>query len=63
MFLSGLRYFNNNYYKYLIPEWILRTFIKIMAYNLGANEKYLPRALKRCFSLHNNFWKLEESER
>lgn len=63
MFLSGLHYFDDNRYKYLCPEWILRTFIKIMAYKLGAYEKYLPRALKRCFSMHDNFWILEESER
>jgi rhamnosyltransferase len=63
LFLSGLRYFNDNGYKYLCPEWIMRSLIKIMAYNLGAKEKYLPMALKRCFSMHNNFWKLEETER
>jgi rhamnosyltransferase len=63
MFLSGLRNICNRCSIFLCSEWIMRTLIKIMAYNLGANEKYLPMALKRCFSMHNIFWKLEESER
>lgn len=56
-FLSGLDYLKIDHNYYLYPEWIIRTFAKLVAYKLGANEKLLPNSFKKYLTMHNSFWK------
>jgi len=41
---------------WLVPEAVLRTLIKYVAYKAGRNEAKLSPALKRRISMHKRFW-------
>ncbi len=40
----------------LIPSAALRTGLKWLGFKLGALHRGLPRAIRRCFSLHKTYW-------
>jgi rhamnosyltransferase len=56
-FVEGIKYLKHNGYPHLIPEWFARSLLKYLSYQLGAKERFLPVPLKKCFSMHNIFWK------
>jgi len=41
---------------FLIPSAILRTGLKWQGYKLGSLNQQLPRAIRKCFSLHKTYW-------
>ena len=41
---------------WLIPSAALRTGLKWLGFKLGAWHQELPRAMRRCFSMHKTFW-------
>lgn len=41
---------------WLIPSAMLRTGLKWLGFKLGALHRGLPRAMRRCFSLHKVYW-------
>jgi rhamnosyltransferase len=53
--LSEMRYLMQNA-PHLIPLAMLRTVTKLVAYNLGTLERYLPTALKQKISDYPQFW-------
>lgn len=55
-FWEGMRYLKAKGCGHLLPEWVLRTAVKLCAYKLGSLERYLPQQAKIAFSMHNNFW-------
>jgi polysaccharide biosynthesis protein PslC len=56
-FLEGIKYVKDNGHSRLIPEWCARSLLKYVSYHLGAKERFLPQYLKKCLSMHKNFWK------
>lgn len=42
---------------YLIPETLLRTFLKLAGFRLGLHEQALPNWLKPSFSMQKWFWR------
>lgn len=42
---------------WLVPQAILRTFLKFAAYKLGSHEKSLSLSWKRRLSMHKRYWK------
>lgn len=62
---EGLRYVKSEL-KYLItraplliPNAILRSFSKYIAYRFGLHERHLPKCIKRRLSMHKSFWEQE----
>ena len=53
--ISEMRYLMKHA-PWLIPSAILRTGLKWLGFKLGALHQGLPRAMRRCFSLHKTFW-------
>lgn len=53
--ISELRYLRSNA-QLLIPQALLRTLGKWIAYQLGRREKHLPIALKRALTGNPQFW-------
>jgi rhamnosyltransferase len=41
---------------WLLPVSLLNTFMKWLGYSLGKQEKFLPLAFKKRFSMHPSFW-------
>jgi rhamnosyltransferase len=41
---------------WLIPSAVLRTGLKWLGFKLGGLHPGLPRAIRRCFSLHKTYW-------
>jgi rhamnosyltransferase len=44
------------YAPWLIPSAALRTGLKWLGFKLGTLHQGLPPAMRRCFSLHKNYW-------
>jgi rhamnosyltransferase len=53
--ISEMRYLSKHA-PWLIPSAVLRTGLKWLGFKLGALHPGLPRALRRCFSLHKTYW-------
>ncbi len=53
--ISEMRYLIK-YAPWLIPSAVLRTGLKWLGYKLGVLHRGLPRAMRRCFSLHKTCW-------
>ena len=53
--ISEIRYLMK-YAPWLIPSAVLRTGLKWLGFKLGALHMGLPIAIRRCFSLHKNYW-------
>ena len=53
--ISEMRYLMKHA-PWLIPSAVLRTGLKWLGYKLGALHQGLPRAMRRCFSLHKTYW-------
>jgi len=49
-----------NYHKLTIPEALVRTLIKYLAYKLGIAEASIPVNIKRQLSMHSRYWKKKE---
>lgn len=45
-----------NTQKTLIPQALLRTISKYLAFKIGTKEAYLPIFIKKKLSMHKNFW-------
>lgn len=41
---------------YLWPEALIRNALKLVAYKLGQNEKFLSRSFKKRLSMHRRYW-------
>ena len=54
--ISELSYLRSTQFG-LIPSALLRTASKLLAYQLGLREKYLPLFVKRKLSLQPSFWR------
>jgi rhamnosyltransferase len=53
--ISEMRYLNKHA-PWLIPSAALRTGLKWLGFKLGVLHRGLPRAIRRCFSLHKIYW-------
>jgi len=53
--LSELRYLRRHA-PALMPAALLRSAFKLIGYRLGRLEHYLPRYVKRAFSMNRGFW-------
>jgi len=53
--ISEMRYLMKHA-PWLIPSAVLRTGLKWLGFKLGALHQGLPRAIRRCFSLHKTYW-------
>jgi rhamnosyltransferase len=42
---------------WLLPSAVFRTGLKWMGFRLGTHERLLPVRLKRCLSLHRQYWR------
>lgn len=61
---EGLRYFCQEVSAlfsvrayHLLPEVVIRTFLKLVGYRLGQAEQRLPQSLKRRISMFPGYWK------
>ncbi len=57
LFQEGRRYLISAGKAHLIPYLTLRLLTKLVGYQLGSRERFLPRSLKSRLSLHRNFWR------
>lgn len=54
--LSEIKYLLKSGSFYLVPEAILRTITKYIAFKLGRMERFLSKGLKRKWSMNKNYW-------
>ena len=40
----------------LIPNLLIRNFVKFVGYRLGINEKLIPLSVKKRISMHKKYW-------
>lgn len=57
LFQEGRRYLISSGKTHLIPQLMLRLLIKLVGYQLGSRERFLPLSLKSRLSLHRDFWR------
>jgi rhamnosyltransferase len=55
--LSGLRFLANKQKIYLIPEFVLRAFMKYLGYKMGRHYEKLPKSVVPVLSMHQGWWR------
>jgi rhamnosyltransferase len=58
---SEIKYVSRRHF-FLLFSVFWRTALKMMGYQLGLKERYLPRALKAKLSMQEKFWSEENKE-
>jgi rhamnosyltransferase len=56
LFQEARRYFARAGKAHLIPYLLMSLLVKLIGYQLGSRERFLPVALKSRLSLHRKFW-------
>jgi rhamnosyltransferase len=54
--LSGLRFLANEQKIHLIPEFVLRAFVKYLGYKMGCHYEKLPKSVVPALSMHQGWW-------
>lgn len=54
--LSELKFIVNSNCYHLLPEFLVRNFLKFIGYKLGYNYNLLPKALIKRLSMHSTWW-------
>ncbi|MCW5912285.1 MAG: glycosyltransferase family 2 protein [Cyclobacteriaceae bacterium] len=58
---NEIKYLNTKKKWLLLPEFLIRTTVKYVGYNLGKYSKFLPDRLKPIISMHSYYWKKKDS--
>jgi rhamnosyltransferase len=53
---EGMRYLAQEGQSKWIPYFLIQGFLKYCGYCLGLKEKALPAGIKRCLSMHKQYW-------
>jgi rhamnosyltransferase len=59
---SGVGYLTKRGTPWLVPEFLMRGFLKYAGYSLGRNYKKIPPPLIRKFSMHPRWWDAGEGQ-
>jgi rhamnosyltransferase len=54
--LSGLWFLANKQKIHLVPEFVLRAFMKYLGYKMGCHYEKLPKSVVPALSMHRDWW-------